>query len=140
MSFTDPRTVLTEARELAGRGQYQEALERHVWFHEHALDRDDNLCGVRLSYALSDWVQLGDVYPPARDALVETRNRAAAALKSGDWSQERFHDVARINQQLGAEEETASLFLDLHQSDPVKASPFYSDAEPGLLARGLHAV
>lgn len=140
MSFTDPRTALHEAREFADRGQYQEALERHVWFHEHALDHDRDLRGVRLSYALSDWVQLGGVYPPARAALVETRNRAAAALRGGDWSHEWFHDVASINQQLGAEGETADLFLDLHRRDPVGAAPFYTDAEPGLVAQGLYAV
>jgi hypothetical protein len=33
------------------------------------LDHDLALAGVRLSYALLEWINLGTAYPPARAAL-----------------------------------------------------------------------
>ncbi len=140
VSFVDPQTVLDEARELADQGRYEEALQRRVWFHQHALEHDCAWYGVRLSFALSDWVRLGEQYPPARQALVDIRDRTAAKARAGDWSRELFHDVAAINGFLGDEGETAGLFLDLHRADPTRAGRVYRDAETGLVARGLYAV
>src|SRR5262245_61557891 len=97
MSPTDPRQVLTEARELARAGRHEEALSRHLWFHDHALEHRPSLYGVRLSFALSDWVELGEAYPPARQALAAVRDRAAEAVRAGDRARELFHDVAAIN-------------------------------------------
>src|SRR4051794_19367514 len=105
MSFVDPGVVLDEARELADQGRYGEALQRHVWFHQHALEHDLAFHGVRLSFALSDWVRLGEQSPPARRALVDIRDRTAAQARAGDWSpkpyHEPFHDVVAINHYLG---------------------------------------
>lgn len=63
---TDPRKELREARLLVKSEQYAAALEKYIWFHDHALDFDRALAGVRLSYAIMEW---GQVYPPAREAL-----------------------------------------------------------------------
>jgi hypothetical protein len=139
MSVVDPQTALNEARELTAQGRYEEALQRHVWFHEHALEHDQAWYAVRLSFALSDWVRLGEKYPPARQALVEIRDRTAAMIRAGNWSRE-FHDVAAINEYLGEEGETGALFVDLHRADPSRAEQFYRHAEAGLVARGLYAV
>jgi hypothetical protein len=140
VSFNDPQTVLDEARELADQGRYEEALQRHIWFHQHALAHDRAWYGVRLSFALSNWVQLGTQYPPARQALIDIRDRTAAVARAGDWSRELFHDVTAINEYLGEPGETGALFLDLHRVDPSRAERFYRDAEAGLVARGLYAV
>ena len=39
--------------------------------------------GVRLSFALSYWEQLGEVYPPALTALKKTRDDKTALLLDG---------------------------------------------------------
>ena len=51
VSETDPKEVLREARQLVKSEQYAAALEKYIWFHDHALDADRALAGVRLSYA-----------------------------------------------------------------------------------------
>jgi len=67
---------LSDTQQMVREGRYQEALERFVWFHDHALEHEPSaMYGVRLSFALSYWKSLGDVYPPAMTALVEMRNR-----------------------------------------------------------------
>jgi hypothetical protein len=138
--MTDPTRVLTEARELALAGRYEEALGRHQWYHDHALEHEPAQCGVRLSFALRYWADLGEVYPPARDALVAVRDRDAAAVRAGDWSRELFGDVASIDRYLGEEAHAGDLFLALHRCDPLRAGPFYEEAEPGLVALREYAV
>ncbi len=63
-----------EAKDLAAGGQYEPALQRHLWYHNHALEYDPNQRGVRLSFALTDWVELGRKYPKAKQALLEIRD------------------------------------------------------------------
>ncbi|HKB15254.1 MAG TPA: hypothetical protein VKF62_04275, partial [Planctomycetota bacterium] len=59
--------VLDEAEALREQGKYEEALQKHIWIHEHSLEQDAAFVGVRLSYALSDWIELGAKYPKARE-------------------------------------------------------------------------
>src|SRR5690349_21544262 len=70
----DPQQILNEARDDARAKHYEEALEKYVWFHEHALEYRPSMSGVRLSFALSDWVKLGESYPPALVKLREIRD------------------------------------------------------------------
>jgi hypothetical protein len=48
--------ALVDARRLAQTGDYAGALEKHVWFHDNALAIRPGYYGVRLSFALADWV------------------------------------------------------------------------------------
>src|SRR5687768_379355 len=89
----DMQKYLQQTRSLQEEGKYQEALDRHLWFHDHALEHDEAMYGVRLSFALSSWQDLGKKYPPASKALEETRDKKAAVLKEGKGSKEIFHDV-----------------------------------------------
>lgn len=101
------------------KGQHEIALSEYLWFHEHALQEQPSLYGVRLSFALSYWAELGKVYPPALQALREIRDRKTRLLESGSTDRELFHDVEAINQYLGDSGETAQLFQVLeHQNQP----------------------
>ena len=140
MFASDPQTVLNVARELAQQGRFEEALEKHLWFHEYAIEFDPGLAGVRLSFALSDWIRLGEQYPPARTALVATRDHTASALRNGNTAPEKFLDVAAINRELNEKAETGKLFLILRSTHPEAARQYYPAAEEGLLACGEYEV
>jgi hypothetical protein len=135
-----PRIVLAEARQLAAQGEYEEALEKYLWFHYHALEHDQAFAGVRLSFALSEWFELGEKYPPARQALFAARDEAAAAIERGEGSFSLFHDVASINRLLGDEAETVRLFKEAERRYPELAQRCYYVAEPVLAARGEYAT
>jgi hypothetical protein len=137
VSFIDPQTALVEALEFAVEGRYEEALQRHLWIHHHT-DRE-SYWGEWLS-SMHAWAILGEMYPPARQALIDIRDQMAATVRAGDWSWKPFYEVAVINERLGEEGETAGLFLDLHQADANRAGQFYRYAEAGLVTRGLYAV
>jgi hypothetical protein len=112
-----PTEVLRQARQLVKSQQYAEALQKYTWFHDHALDTDRSLVGVRLSYAISEWVELGEIYPPARRALESVRDAKAESLMQGTNDGSFFHDVASINRALGQVEQTRDLFKAMAGAD-----------------------
>jgi len=114
---TDPKEVLREARQLVKSQQYAAALEKYIWFHNHALHVNQSLAGVRLSYAISEWADLGVVYPPARRALESVRDAKTEALMRGTPDTNLFHDVASINRAFGQTERTRDLFKSIAASD-----------------------
>src|SRR5690349_10482282 len=73
----DPQAVLNEARQLAQAGKYEEALAKHLWYHENALRIQPSQLGVRVSFALAAWRDLGEKFPKAHDALVGIRDEDA---------------------------------------------------------------
>jgi hypothetical protein len=79
----DPRARLSAGQVAASEGRYEEALREYVWFHDHALEHRQSLYGVRLSFALSYWMDLAKEYPEARRKLREIRDRKAETLASG---------------------------------------------------------
>lgn len=113
--------VLDAARQLADEGRYDQALEKHVWYHDHALEVDESHAGVRLSFALSDWIDLGRKYPPALEKLKAIRNTKAAKLFGGEEDRELFHDVSSINEALGESESTVALFKRIDAERPAFA-------------------
>jgi hypothetical protein len=136
----DPREVFREAVEFARQGRYEDALQNHLWFHEHALDHDTALGGVRLSFALASWVELGERYPPALEALTSIRDEKAQAVTAGRGSFPLFHDVAAINGYLQEAGRTVELFKVMHQEYPELARQCYGVAEGNLVAAREYEV
>jgi len=101
--------------------EYEEALERTIWFHENALKHERSMYGVRLSFALSYWKNLGDKYLPALKALIETRDNNIKDILSGTNNTEIFHDVVAINRTLEESDKTISLFKQLDTRRPKYA-------------------
>jgi hypothetical protein len=121
------------AQEAARSGRYEEALREHLWFHEHALEEMPSLYGVRLSFALADWVELGKSYPPAFIALKEIRDAKSLRLQKGDISRALFHDVESINQYLQDHESTYRLFVQLLDVNPAVTNEFADLAMPAIV-------
>jgi len=130
---TEATKVLREARQLVKSEQYAAALEKYIWFHDHALDFDRALAGVRLSYAIFEWVDLGAVYPPAREALERVRNAKTESLTQRTYDVKLFHDVASINRAFGQVERTSHLFKTIAQVDRSVAEKFFLIALESLV-------
>src|SRR5262249_941860 len=96
----DPSEVLSAVRNLTREGRYAEAVEQQMWLQEEGLEQDPAWAAARLSFGLSAWVALADLYPPAREALIAVRDRNAAAILAGDVSFARFQELAAIGNYL----------------------------------------
>ncbi|HWX21436.1 MAG TPA: protein kinase [Candidatus Binatia bacterium] len=138
-STIDLQKVLNEAKELVSIGAYEEALQRHIWYHNHSKS-DPSQTGVRISFALSDWVELGRRYPKARQALVEIRDSDAREFSEGRGYFDLFMELAAINQYLGEDDATVALFKSIGERDKQLAQQCYGLVEPLLTQRCEYAL
>jgi hypothetical protein len=125
-------SLLDEANELAEQGRYKEALEKHIWYHKNALKYDRFANDVRLTFALGDWVNLGEKYPPAREALVSIRDadteRFRKSMSRGKPDLKLYEDIYSINDALGEAKETLTLLTELYESDAQTAAKCWGRA------------
>jgi hypothetical protein len=140
MTHTTAHDRLYAAMNAVNEGRFEEALREFVWFHDHALEEQPSLAGLRLSYALAFWMSLAEVYPEARQALEEIRDRKAGFLSNGNAKRAFFHDVAAINEKLNSETDTYLLFAKLAQSNPSFAQQCADAALPALIGAGDFAL
>jgi hypothetical protein len=130
------RQVLNDARRDAQAGRLAEAAQKHFWFHERGLERDPSMVGVRMSFALADWVALARRHPPAMAQLLAVRDRALTGLDAGEWQGQRaLSEAISINNYLGGQHEsTRDAFARFADRDPVLAESELMDALPALVA------
>lgn len=102
--------VLNEVRLDVEAERYEAALEKLIWFHHYAEQVGESVSGARLSYALYDWVELGQEYPPAMDRLLDIRASLVARLMHDEYDGSAFHDLVSINAVLGEESKTTEIF------------------------------
>jgi hypothetical protein len=119
----NPQNILNEAEADASAGQYTNALAKYVWFYHNALKYDPAQRGVRVSFALKSWVELGAVYPPALDKLQAVRDEAAENVRQRKDAVSAFQDFVAINANLKDDDNTSDFFtwLDANKPDVAKA-------------------
>ena len=125
---------LNNIRDLVKNEQYELALQKHVWFHEESKS-SSGMGGVRLSYAIMDWVELGNKYPPALSELRRIRDENQSEMSSGKGTFNNFHDFSSINEQLGDEIKTIELFSSLSKNYPTQAKRLYHVVEDLLIEK-----
>lgn len=125
--------ILFEADNDTRGHRYQMALAKHLWFHKNAVKNEPALAGVRLSFALSSWHDLGVQYPPAMTALVAVRDEAQDSVRLGNGVFEAMMDFRSLNDVLGERAHTRDLFVALDQSDPERARKIFRLAVPALV-------
>jgi hypothetical protein len=134
----NPSEILTSAAGDTRDGSYAQALAKFLWFHHNALRHDSALSAVRLSFGVGLWMQLAAVYPPARAALVRTRDETEARFRADTSSFELFHELAALNTHLGDGGRTADLFVVAARDDHAVAEGLYRIAEPFLITAGRY--
>lgn len=138
---SDPGDVYRQAVTDREKGQYAEALEKHLWFHDHALEINEAYSGVRLSYNLDEWSVLGKVFPPAKSALANKAEEAKTVVQStSPCIADAFHDFSSINSYIDASAETVALFEWLDNNDKEKASKVFNLAFSDLLEARKYAL
>lgn len=127
------QAILGEARNDAKEKRYEDALAKHIWIFEHSLEREPAMAGVRLSFALSDWLSLGKAYPPAMARLREFRDGAKQNALAGKETRRSFMDLAAIDKTLGEQAATAETFKAIDEKSEQEAATIYDLAQPALV-------
>jgi hypothetical protein len=102
---------------------YKQALAKRIWLHQHALEVNESYFGVRLSFYLSAWSDLGKKYPPAKTLLRYAAYHAEELLFNDP--KDAFtvaHEYKAINRALGREDQSAGFFRWLDKNHPKEAS------------------
>lgn len=121
----DLHQYLRDTRQLVDNGEYELALERTIWFHNHALEHDPGMLGVRLSFALSDWYKLANAYPPALVALNNAREANAELIMSGESDFSTFSEYVSMNRVFNEENESINLFKQIEITHPSAAQDYW---------------
>jgi hypothetical protein len=133
--------ILADAKQFTETGHYEEALQRYLWFHNHAQEfNDPNPNAARLTSALSDWVELGRRYPKAKQALLEIRDEKTRRIAAGQGYLDLFLDVQAINHEWQDEDATYALFKRMVKTDQQLAGQCYFFVEGTLMQKGEYAL
>ena len=131
---------MLRTRQYTAENRYEESLQHHLWYHNHALEYEPEAQrGVRLG-ALKDFAALGRKYPKAREALLEIRDRDLHEFAAGRGSVTLFKDIAAINEQWGHDSTTCRLFKYLNDQQTELAKRCYPGAEDALVKKGEYAL
>jgi len=148
----DLQGLLDLAQEAAEAGRHAQALELHQLYHERSREVTSQF-GIRLAFALSRWADLGRRYPPALQALRETRAAAAERLRgtrATDFpgghqgydahpahpAHADFAEVAAVSTRLEDEPYAADLFAELDRDAPEVAADCWAAARSLLVRTG----
>ncbi len=132
----DPHTILQEASADTRSGDYETALAKHLWYHDNALKIQPSQSGVRLSFAMSHWLELGEVYPPALSKMREVRDEVDARIR--DKEQVRvnfadFHEFIAFNRTLRNDQRTVDTFKWIEGNSSEDATRVFHVAQPALI-------
>lgn len=118
-------TIYNELRTDFQEKRYEDALAKHLWFHEKSKEYPA-LAGVRLSFALSQWLDLGKAYPPALEKMKSLRDQLEI-----DFTKDRKSDFLKLmdlfafNRTLGDSKRNVAIFATLDaQSSPLAKQAF----------------
>ena len=131
----DFQKILNDAQGFMNYGQYEEALQRHIWYFNHSR-LEPGQGAVRLSFALSSWTELGRRYPKARQALIEIRDYDTREIMEGRGYSALVQEVQAINRELQDDDATYALFKTIRAKDTQLAGQSYFYLEDLLVSKG----
>jgi hypothetical protein len=132
----DPQAIMAEAKADLRAGRFDAALSKHVWYHDNAIQLRPSLTGVRLSFALTSWLNLGEAYPPALAKMKQVRDETEKRIRDEDKVRirfEDFHDFVALNRTLREEQRTVELFQWVDENDEEDAQRVFDVARPALI-------
>ncbi|MCR9258706.1 MAG: hypothetical protein NXH95_03225 [Pseudomonadaceae bacterium] len=130
---------LQSARQHRKAGRYAQALEEYEWFFDNALSQRPSYYGVRLSYCLDEWHDIGKHYEPALHRLDAKRlDCFERFLDTGDAG--LFHDFEAISKELGDVQGVVDRFQLLDEQHPKLASEAWFFAKQYFINKELWQI
>jgi tetratricopeptide (TPR) repeat protein len=131
----DMQKIRNEVKTLMDQGRYEEALQRQIWYFNHALSFGE-LNSIRLNFGIMNWTELGRHYPKAKQALIEIRDHDVREFSEGRGYSELFSEIQSLNRELQDDGATLALFKTIYPQDKQLAGQCYDYAENLLMQNG----
>ncbi|SJL84203.1 hypothetical protein [Vibrio palustris] len=112
----DPGEMLGNARKAFKEKRYVESLENYKLFYDNAIEIDRSYYGVRLSYCLGEWAELGTQYPDALTELIKLKESTLSDFEKNQ-SRQSFHEYSCICKVLNCDEDTFDQFLVVRETN-----------------------
>lgn len=122
----DLTNFLSEIRELTSSDQYELALSKMLWYFDNADKINPALVGVRNSFALGTWTDIGKKYPPAKTLqryLASTLENKIVSSEQPDFKS--ILELNGINRQLGRDKQSIELFKWIDKHHPEQAQQVF---------------
>jgi hypothetical protein len=132
----DPQAILWEAKADTRAGRYEVALAKQLWYHHNALKLRPAQSGVRLSFALSHWLELGEKFPPALEKMKQVRDDVEKRIRDEEHVRvkfEDFHEFVAFNRTLREEQRTVAAYKWLDETNATDAARVFHVAKPALI-------
>ncbi len=113
--------VRDEIKSRMDAGDYEGALQRQLWYFNHALEHG-GVNPVRLSFGIMHWRELGRRYPKAQQALLAIRDRKTREFAAGRGYFDLFQEVEALNRELQDDAATLELFQRIEKQDSSLAA------------------
>lgn len=136
----DVRQIQQEVSEDRRAKRFEDALAKVLWFHEHVLEHEPSMRGVRLSFALAEWLNLAETYPPAMEAMCAARDRAEDEVRKGGDIAQALRDATALNQTLGEPARNVALYKILDANYPDLARSTLPIVYTSLVETGEYAL
>ncbi len=112
----EPGDILEEARTAFSEYNYELSLEKYAWFFDNAIKIKKSYYGVRLSYCLIEWAELGEKYPKAKKALIKKKDESLR-LFNESMLPAAFHEYESICDALNCQNEPVDVFHEVAKID-----------------------
>lgn len=96
--MTDPMKTYQRAMESLSAKRFNDALTDFIWIQEHAAEFGREYQGLRRTYALSGWIELARIHPPALDALKDLQQSLSSRLAVSPDDAEIQKDVTALTE------------------------------------------
>ena len=106
---TNPMERKRLGTEMMNEGRYAEALEHFLWCFDEG-GKTPAFTGVRVSFLLGDIKKLGEVYPPAREAMLARRDASEQMILNGQPNIMDVFEYQQLNEHLGQRDQTLKVF------------------------------
>jgi hypothetical protein len=135
----DLSKIRTDVQTLMDQGQYEEALQRQIWYFNHALQYGE-ANPVRLSFGIMNWAELGRRFPKAKQAMIEIRDRDAREFSEGRGYPDLFLEITSLNRELQEDDATLGFFKTIHQQNQKLSRECFSYVEDLLIQKGEYEL
>jgi len=135
----DLQKIRDEIKTLMEQGHYEAALQRQIWYFNHALEFGE-ANPIRLNFGTMYWPELSRRYPKAKHALIEIRDRDASKFSEGGGYSELFLEIQSLNRELQDNDATLALFEAIYHQDKQLAAQCYDYVQDSLMQKGEYEL
>jgi hypothetical protein len=134
----DPMERMNLGKDLLRQGRPADALKHFLWCLDEGMKASPAFAGVRMSYLLQEITDLGNAYPPAREALRIRRDALQARLNLGSSDAYQILELTALNEKLNEPQKNLDLAAQLEPDSPAR-SIIYKGVADQLIAEQRYA-